>query len=305
MSAVLAADIGGTNIRAAVVHPDGSIAGEKLSRIDLGDRNLSEDALIERLTTIFSGILSEHQDIRAIGAGFPGFFLGDSGHLVASPNLPNLQHIELAARLSDALAVPVYMQNDALCAAIGEQRFGAGSGMSSLLHITLGTGVGGGLILNNRPYTGESGMAMEFGHLCVARDESARVCGCGASGCVEAYASASAMTQRYFEATAIQASAEEIYKRACSGHGDASAILESAGSYLGMAMAEAVKLLDIHTITVSGGLTGAWELLHPAMIHSMNINLIPPLKGKVTLLKSTLNDQAGLLGAAALVRARE
>lgn len=301
MSVILAADIGGTNIRAAVVNPDGSIISEQLTRIELGDRNLSEDVLIDRLTAVFSEILTEHPDIAAIGAGFPGFFLGSSGHLVASPNLPNLQQVELADRLSAALNLPVHIQNDALCAAIGEQRFGAGSGVLNLLHITLGTGIGGGLILNGTPYTGESGMAMEFGHLCVARDENARICGCGGRGCVEAYASASAITQRYFEATAIRSSAEDIYKRACSGDDSANAIFESAGSYLGMAIAEAVKMLDLHTITISGGLTGAWPLLYPAMVDSMNSNLIPPLKGKITISKSTLNDQAGLLGAAALV----
>ena len=300
MSMVLAADIGGTNIRAAVINQGGSIASEKLSRIELGDRNLSEDELIKRLTAIFSGMLAENQDIEAIGAGFPGFFLGNSGHLVASPNLPNLQHVELAARLSNTLTMPVYMQNDALCAAIGEQRFGAGSGISNLLHITLGTGVGGGLILNNRPYTGESGMAMEFGHLCVERDDNARACGCGGRGCVEAYASATAIAQRYFEETAIQTTTEDIYKRACNGDDNATSILENAGSYLGMAIAEAVKMLDVHTVTISGGMTGAWTVIHPAILDSMNSNLIPPLKEKITILKSTLNDQAGLLGAAAL-----
>lgn len=301
MSVVLAADIGGTNIRAAVVNQDGSIAGEQRSRIDLGDRNLSEDELISRLAAFFSDIISERHDITAIGAGFPGFFLGDSGQLVASPNLPNLQHVALGAQLSEALNLPVHIQNDALCAAIGEQRFGAGYGLPNLLHITLGTGVGGGLILNNTPFTGETGMAMEFGHLCVTRDESARICGCGGRGCVEAYASATAIAQRYIEATTVQASAAEIYQRACRGNKDAKELFESAGNSLGMAIAEAVKLLDIHTITISGGLTGAWPLLHPAMVNSMDASLIPPLKGKISILKSTLNDQAGLLGAAALV----
>jgi len=300
MSTVLAADIGGTNIRAAMVQQDGSIISEELTRIDLGDRNLSEDDLIERLIVFFSDIISKHHDITAIGAGFPGFFLGHSGHLVSSPNLPNLQHVELATRLSETLDMPVHMQNDALCAAIGEQQFGAGRGISNLLHITLGTGVGGGLILNNDPYTGETGMAMEFGHLCVARDEHSRLCGCGGRGCVEAYASATAISLRYYEITSIQTSTEDIYNRACCADKDAKVILESAGSYLGMAIAEAAKLLDIHHVTISGGLTGAWSLLHPAVIESLNDNLIPPLKGKIKVLKSTLNDQAGILGAAAL-----
>jgi len=193
------------------------------------------------------------------------------------------------------------MQNDALCAAIGEHRFGAGKGRPNLLHITLGTGIGGGLILNNTPYTGENGMAMEFGHLSVEYDDSARSCGCGSKGCVEAYASATAISARYFEVSGIKADSKDIYARASQGDHTAKEIIESAGRYLGMAIAEAVKLLDIHSVTISGGLSGAWPLLHPAVTSSLEANLIPPLKGKINVLRSTLDDNAGLLGAAALV----
>lgn len=302
MNEVLAADIGGTNIRAAIVGANGSIAREMRSQINLGDRNISEDELIDRLTLFFSNILKKHGSIQAIGAGFPGFFLGDSGLLVASPNLPNLHRVELAEKLSEKLKLPVHIQNDALCAAIGEQRYGAGKGAVNLLHITLGTGIGGGLILNNTAYTGESGMAMEFGHLRVVDDDSARTCGCGGRGCVEAYASATAIAARYFEASGVQADTKNIYGRAGNGDADASGTIKGAGHYLGMAIAEAVKLLDIHTVTISGGLTGAWPLLHPAIMESLNTHLIPPLKGKIRVLKSTLDDNAGLLGAAALIR---
>lgn len=297
---ILAADIGGTNIRAAVVNTQGDIAHELRSQIDLGNRNIEENDLIDRLSGFFSEILQKDSSIKAIGAGFPGFFLADSGVLVASPNLPKLHHVKLAAKLSDRLNIPVQVQNDALCAAIGEHRFGAGKGSANLLHITLGTGIGGGLILNNTPYTGESGMAMEFGHLTVDHNDSAQSCGCGGKGCVEAYASATAITARYQEASGIQASARDIFERANNGDDQAVEIIESAGRYLGIAIAQSIKLLDIHTVTISGGLTGAWPLLHPAITESLDANLIPPLKGKVDVLKSTLDDNAGLLGAAAL-----
>ncbi|MDX8402887.1 MAG: ROK family protein, partial [Mariprofundaceae bacterium] len=92
-----------------------------------------------------------------------------------------------------------------------------------------------------------------------------------------------------------------IYERACKGDHQAIEIIESAGQHLGIAIAQSIKLLDIHTVTISGGVTGAWSLLHPAIIGSLNINLIPPLKGKINVLKSTLDDNAGVLGAAALV----
>ncbi len=300
MNLVLAADIGGTNIRAAVIAEGGKIVQSLHSRIPLGEHDISETALVNKLTVFFAEMIEREPEISSVGIGFPGFFQGHSGLLIASPNLPNLRQTNLAKQLSTALRLPVFMQNDALCAAIGEHRFGAGRNSNNLLHITLGTGIGGGLILNNAPYTGEEGMAMEFGHLIVNRGSNAHRCGCSGRGCVEAYASANAIKQHYAHLTGMEMEACEIYDRALTGETDAKEIFEGAGIYLGMAIAEAVKLLDIHTVTISGGLTGAWPLLHPSTIRSMNDNLIPPLKGKVSVLKSTLNDNAGLLGAATL-----
>lgn len=229
---ILAADIGGTNIRAAMVTSQGEIAHEMRSQIDLGDRNISENDLIESLSLFFSEIIQKSSGVKAIGAGFPGFFLGNSGVLVSSPNLPKLHNAKLATKLSGKLNIPVHIQNDALCAAIGEHRYGAGKGSANLLHITLGTGIGGGLILNNAPYTGEGGMAMEFGHLSVDHDDSARVCGCGNKGCVEAYASATGIAARYFETSGIQTDTKDIYERACKGDSQAIEVIESAGRYL-------------------------------------------------------------------------
>lgn len=299
---ILAADIGGTNIRAALVAADGCIAAEQRTQIDLGDRHMSEAQLVDKLTVCFATIIKKNPQIQAIGAGFPGFFLGDSGVLAASPNLPNIKNAALASQLSGNLGLPVTLQNDALCAAMGEARFGAGKGANNLLHITLGTGVGGGLVLNQTAYTGEFGMAMEFGHLRVVRGNGARPCGCGGKGCVEAYASATAVALRYAEATGHYTDAKGIFERANNGDPDAASVLTSAGAYLGEATAEAIKLLDIHTVTISGGLVGAWSLLHPAIMASLDANLIPPLKGTIKVLPSALRDNAGLVGAASLVK---
>jgi len=299
---ILAADIGGTNIRAALVAADGSIAEEQRTQIDLGDRNMTESQLVDKLTNCFAEIIKAHPQIKAIGAGFPGFFLGGPGVLKTSPNLPKLKNAALASQLSNHLGISVTLQNDALCAAMGEARFGAGKGADNLLHITLGTGVGGGLVLNQKAYTGEFGMAMEFGHLRVVRGDGARQCGCGGKGCVEAYASATAVALRYAEATGHYTDAKGVFERAEIGDQDATRILISAGAYLGESIAEAIKLLDVHTVTISGGLIGAWSLLHPAIMASLEANLIPPLKGTIRVLPSTLRDNAGLLGAAALVK---
>lgn len=304
MSCVLAADIGGTNIRLAIVNPDGHISSERRLRAELSrtadaTRERAEARVIETITRACSPIL-EANDIQAVGIGFPGFFRGDSGVLDASPNLPLLHDFHLGERLTASLSLPVTVQNDALCAAIGEHRFGAGRGQPDLLHLTLGTGIGGGLILNDTPYCGAHGMAMEFGHLRVVHDDDARLCGCGNRGCIETYASASAVANRYAEISHIRRDTADIARMAAGGDALARRLLTEAGQYLGQALAEAIKLLDIGQVTISGGLTGAWDILYPPLAKSLDEGLIPPLRGQVRIARSSLMDQAGLLGAALL-----
>ncbi len=297
---VLAVDVGGTNIRAAIINASGTILDEKRIQADLSQQDISEHEILSILSQFLLDILQTSEAIQAIGIGFPGFFMQDSGVIAASPNLPKLIHFPLAEKLTHMLGIPVKAQNDALCAAIGEHRFGAGQGKSSLLHITLGTGIGGGLILNHTPYTGETGMAMEFGHICVDYHPNARRCGCGNDGCVEAYASATSIADRYAEKTHIHCNTQEIFQSAMDGEIHAIEILAESGTYLGKAIAEAIKLLDIHTVTISGGVVGAWQFLYPHMLTSLNQHLIPPLKEHIHILPSSLGDHAGILGAASI-----
>ncbi len=307
MNYVLAADIGGTNIRLAIIDQQGQIMQESRVQAELSQQTAisqskAEAFVITTLAKTMQSMLNQTKySVKSIGIGFPGFFRGDSGILAASPNLPLLHDFPLADLLSQALDQPVFVQNDALCAAIGEHCYGAGQGHANLLHITLGTGVGSGLILNNRPYSGEHGMAMEFGHLCIEH-HNGRLCGCGNYGCVEAYASATAVAKRFTELCGGQHDAKEIFELALQCNNCAEKIMSEAGMYLGMAIAEAVKLLDVSTITISGGLSSAWDLLYPPLMNELDSNLIAPLKGQVNVLHSKLNDNAGLLGAAAIAK---
>ena len=305
MSNVLAADIGGTNIRLAIVDPLGQIILESRLQAELSQLSASTQAVAEThvIHVLCENIkpFAQEYGIDRLGIGFPGFFRNQTGLLASSPNLPLLQDFALGERLADALNISVSVENDALCAAIGEHKYGAGQGRNNLLHITLGTGVGSGLILNGKPYSGEHGMAMEFGHLCIEH-RNGRLCSCGNYGCVEAYASATAIVKRFSEKCGGQHDAREVFDLARQCNQCAETIMHEAGQYLGMAVAEAVKLLDVTTITISGGLSGAWELLYPALKQELDTNLIPPLKGKVEVLRSRLDDQAGLLGAAAIAR---
>jgi len=310
MSHVLAADIGGTNIRLAIIDEHGNILDESREQAALSQHTsvsqvVAETHVINILSKAMQPILQQKTyPIDAVGIGFPGFFRGNSGILAASPNLPLLHDFHLAALLSDSLGKAVVVQNDALCAAIGEHSHGVGQGQQNILHITLGTGIGSGLILNNTPYSGEHGMAMEFGHLCVDRsnEKNRRLCGCGNYGCVEAYASATAVAQRFNEKHGSEHSAKEVFELALQGHQHAINTIHEAGQYLGMAIAEAVKLLDVTTISISGGLSHAWDLLYPSMTDALDNNLIAPLKGNIDVRRSILDDNAGLLGAATIAR---
>ncbi len=303
MSLILAADIGGTNIRQAIVDPSGEVMYETRSELSLS-RFSTEADMISAIAGQLSPMLQRHS-VAAVGIGFPGFFDDHSGRLLASPNLPYIHHLPLAKRLQTCLGIPVSMQNDALCAALGEHRFGRGQGAKNLLHITLGTGIGGGLILQHQPWSGETGMAMEFGHIRICQEQAARRCGCGNHGCVEAYASATAIMAMYREQTGKDSSAHAIYRQAQQGEVYALQLWQQAGHALGMAMAQCVIMLDIHRITVSGGMTGAWDLLYPAIDASLQRALIPPQRGSVHVAASALNDHAGLLGAALLACERQ
>jgi len=297
---VLAVDIGGTNLRQAIVDGQGRILHERRDGLRLSQQT-SEDAMLDAIVERLRPMLTAHR-VQAVGIGFPGFFDDTRGLLVASPNLPYVHDLPLGRRLSERLGLPVALQNDALCAALGEFHFGRGRGATNLLHITLGTGVGGGLILNGRPWTGESGMAMEFGHTRVHPEPTARWCGCGNQGCLEAYASATAITRMYADITGEALDARQIYRRAKNGDELAQALWAEAGASLGAAIAQCVVLLDIHRITISGGLIGAWDMFEAPLGNTLESVLISAQRERVKVLPSRLDDRAGLLGAACLAR---
>jgi len=304
---VLALDVGGTHIRMAIVDSTGHIRARK--RIAAHLARLPADAETnETVTHILArhiaAMLADHPDTVAIGVGFPGFI--HAGVVHASPNIPGLARLPLAFRLREHIGLPTGVDNDAALAALGESRHGESAPLPFLLHVTLGTGVGGGLVLNGRTYDGEGGMALEIGHLCVR--PGGRRCGCGNRGCLEAYASATGVVARWLETRqhdgdAANMDAQAVCRLARGGDALARGILEEAGDCLGTALAQAVNLLDVRHVRIGGGMCGAWDMLAAPMQRAMNASLIPPLKGTVDARPSRLGDDAALLGAAQ--RARE
>lgn len=305
MTKSIGIDIGGTNFRVGVFEHVSLITETRVQAnfSTICKTKPADEAWLAILDLIANSVekaISQHQDIRHIGIGFPGFINPETNILSESPNLPGLQNINLALDLTKRLnqnvqISPVVVENDALAASYGEYCL-IEETTDSLLYFGLGTGVGGGLILSGKPYAGRHGMAMEVGHIIVA--PNGRLCGCGNSGCVEQYASASGVEHSYFEKTSQQLTAYQIASAARQGDQAAIAAFSLAGERLAIAVAHTLKVVDVSTVVIGGGMSKAWDLMQASFDQSLQDNLIPVLRGKTHIIISSIEDKAGMLGAA-------
>lgn len=299
-------DLGGTNVAAALVDGDGEVRARGKTKTPRG----GPDAVIEAIADTVEGL---GQRPGAVGVGAPGPVR--QGVVVAAPNLAGwIEPVPLARRLAGRLGVEVVVDNDATAAAVGEWTWGAAREAGFVLCVTLGTGVGGGLVLDGAPYRGAHGAAGEIGHLTVQR--AGALCGCGRRGCVEAYAGRASMerTARVAidagEATALaDVLAERGRKRMTSSvwaealaRGDALAtrLMDEAVDALGAGVAASVNLLDLDTVVVAGGLA---ERLGQPLVDRIATAAMPYLLDREVerrFVAGALGDDAGMLGAAAI-----
>lgn len=298
----LGIDVGGTNIRYGVFDGKQLIATTRLeANLSQTCRAVSaESAALEVVGILFTGIVScieKYPDIKAIGIGFPGFVHPDSKKIIQSPNLPGLSYFDLRGELVAMLDLPVVIENDANVAAFGEYCL-LGKPDGGLIYLGLGTGVGGGLIVDGKLYTGQHGFAMEVGHIIV--ESGGRQCGCGNKGCMEQYASASGVAISYFNATKQELAAHEIAELANSGDKAAIEAYEIAANALAQALAIIAKVLDVKNVVIGGGMTAAWPLMEQTFKTRLDADLMPALRGHIQVEISTAEDTAGMLGAAML-----
>jgi glucokinase len=297
----LGVDVGGTNLRCALVSPDGTILGRESVPTDIAaGRDPFLERLLGLLTRLKGAAEAQGKRVTAIGLGVPGL-LSNDGVLRSSVNLLPLEGMNLAQVVSAAIGVPTVALNDANASAVGEQHFGAGRPYASSLMVTLGTGVGAGLILEGRLWTGIDGVAGEFGHLTV--EPNGRRCGCGNRGCLEQYASASAIAAlaagcglgvagEGLDAARVAALAREGDAKACG-------VFVQAATYLGIAAAGIVNLLNLEAIILGGGVAESFDLLAPVLERELRERAFAIPGERVRLLKGELGDDAGVLGAAA------
>ncbi len=308
---VIGIDLGGTNTVFGIVDARGNVI--RSGSIKTNTHPEIQDYLDELCGSIENMIAMENaQDkIHGVGVGAPnGNYY--TGSIDFAPNLNWKGKIPLAHMLSERLNLPVALTNDANAAAIGEMTYGAARGLRDFIVITLGTGVGSGIVIGGNLVYGHDGFAGELGHVIIRRN--GRICGCGRRGCVETYCSATGVARTAREYLEIrnddslmreidpeEITSKDVYDAAIQGDKLALEIFESTGAILGEALADAVAFSSPEAIILFGGLTKAGDLLTEPIKRHMELNLLNIYKGKVKILLSELKDSdAAVLGASAL-----
>ena len=309
---VVGIDVGGQTSKIGVVDARGTVLAQTVIRTDTYDK---VEPYIAELAEAVNKLIKEsgtEGNVRGIGVGAPNgnYYTG------TIENAPNLlwgrERVEFAKLLSEAMGgLPVALTNDANAAAVGEMTYGAARGMKNFIMITLGTGVGSGIVINGEVVYGHDGFAGELGHTAAVRNNG-RTCGCGKTGCLETYASATGVARtarEWLELTDEPSllrgldsiASKDVYEAAKEGDKLALKIFEFTGKILGRSFADFVAFSSPEAIVLFGGLARAKEFLTEPIENALNENVLPLWKGKVKLVYSQLKESdAAILGASAL-----
>jgi len=309
---VIGIDIGGTNLRGALANKDGDI----LKRMKISSH---ADQGIEKLIDNLAGFIkdiSEGENVRDIGLGIPGIIDSKNGIITQAPNILNVHDYPLRAALNKKLGSDIHLviENDSNSAAVGEWWIGASKNVNSMIMITMGTGVGGGIVLDDKLWTGADGMAGEIGHMTIYPDGAK--CNCGNYGCLESYASASAIRRMVREGlenkslnTKLRESIRNAYledipeivmEAASEGDSFSLGIWQEVGKALGIAIASLVNLLNIEMVVIGGGVSNAWDLFIDATYEEAHRRAFRAPMKRAKIKKGLLGDDAGILGSAHL-----
>jgi glucokinase len=314
MRFALAIDLGGTKVAAAIVGEDGTIVACATRPTEAqkgGDwvLNRIKEAALEALET---SKLHPAQLV-GVGMGTPGVVDSEKGIMLSEAvNIPEWKGRNLKAELERVLGIPVFVENDANAAGLGEFVFGAGKGAKSLVFVAVGTGIGGAVIINGELVHGASFAAGELGHISI--DPNGLKCGCGNYGCIELYASGPAIAQRAREfvlagvdtklasmCSPEELTAEHVAKAAQEGDFLAQSVLAESGRLLGVALAGIVNLLNPDCIVIGGGVAQAGDWLLEPIRWEVKRRALPDATKALQIVPAALGTNAGVLGAAALV----
>lgn len=304
-------DIGGTKIAAAVVSPEGKILNEV--------RYPTQAVPPNRLVKTISDAIIEVKDGFEVGGSclaVPGFVMAAENKVIFAPNLHEIENIRLDEEMSPLTGMSVTVENDANAAAWGEFRFGAGKDVDHQVFITLGTGVGGGVITHGVLLRGAQGAGGELGHVTI--DPTGPRCGCGNHGCLEAFASGTAITRRGREVanerprTALgrlaaerQILGEDVTRLAQEGDEAAVFVLHETGKWLGIGLAGFVNVFNPEVVAIGGGASRAGEFVLGPAREEVHLRARSPSRDLVEIKLATLGPESGVLGAAALARGED
>ncbi len=307
MDTCIAIDIGGTRLRAARFAPEDSTPRE-IRKVNTRQPGRSPE---EALFALVESIWPQEDSVSAIAAACPGPVNRQRGILHTAPNIPEWQEYRLAERLQTRFGVPAAIDNDANLAALGEWRFGAGRGHHDILYLTVSTGIGGGIIVEDRLLHGAHGLAGELGHLTILPDGPR--CGCGQRGHLEAVASGTAIARE--ARAALEAgipskmslspppTARDIARAAAEGDSLARQVLSRAGAYLGVALADYLHVFNPTCLIIGGGVSHSGDALLRPLREALRTHVMSPrYLDDLTVCTAALGDNAGLLGALVLAR---
>jgi len=289
-------DLGGTNLRAAAV----DASGKMLDKVAVSTQP-SRELLLANLVGAIEKLRAARgaHELAGVGVGVPGFIRMAEGVVVGAANLPELNHFPMRQEIERRLGAQVILENDANAAALGEKWIGAGRDVDDLVLLTLGTGIGGGIIVGGRVLHGQVGMAGELGHMTVV--PNGNPCGCGNSGCLEKHASATAIAvMARLIGLGPALTSEDVYKLAQGGDERAKAIFRSMGEALGIALATLINTFNFPLYLLSGGPLPAWDFFAPGMLAEVSRRSFTYRNAPTRIEKATLGNEAGLYGAAYL-----
>lgn len=299
-------DLGGTKIYTALATKTGEILNEIVikTEADKGDKQIVEK-IKDSIKEVMKGV--DKSKIVAIGLGSPGPIDAKKGIIQEPANLPFV-NFPIVKEITEEFNIDTYLDNDANVATLGEYMFGAGKGSENMVYVTASTGVGGGAILNGKIYRGSTSNALEVGHTTV--NTSGRRCGCGNIGCVEALSSGTAIMKNAQDAVKSRVNttlrqyeditAKEVFIEASKGDKVSIDIIETALSYLGVAISNYANMLDPDVIVIGGGIINSGQIVFDIINKEMEKRCLGPILKNCKVVPSTLEGKSGVLGAIAL-----
>ncbi len=302
--AIIGLDLGGTFLKYALGTPDGSLLYKSKTPSQASE---SRELVFQVLFTVIEELLNRaeslNRQVRAIGIGSPGAVDYEQGRLRgATPNIVNWGDADIRGPIEERYDIPLWADNDANVMALAEARVGAAKGCKNIVALTLGTGIGGGILINNQLYRGTHFSGSEIGHMTIRFDGPA--CNCGNFGCIETYASAPAMVRNYLQKTGSHSDTSvttiDIFTRAAQGEPEALETVQETSKYLGVALANIANIFNPEVIVLGGGVADTGDDYLQSVDREMRLRALPASVEGLRVVRAQLGNDAGVVGAISL-----